>query len=347
MLVVDDEKNIRQTLGMFLEKLGCDVHLASTGEAALAALARAVDGAGFSRPAPRHRARRGADPQAARARPVAADRRLHRLRHDRDRGRHAPARRLGLSAQAVHARPDPPAGDARARAARADPAGRRPREPARARAAGAGHVVGEPADAAGLRSDRARRQDRRAGALSRRDRHRQDARWRGCCTTRARAASARSSWSTARRCRRSCWRASSSATRAARSPARSRISRGASRPPTAARCSSTRSARCRSRCRPSCCASCRTSSSSASARAETRTADVRIIAATNRDLEADIQAGRFREDLFYRLNVIEIRVPALRERPEDILRLARRFLAFFAASFGARRCPSCRRRPRR
>ncbi len=67
---------------------------------------------------------------------------------------------------------------------------------------------------------------------------------------------------------------------------------------------------------------------------ETRTADVRIIAATNRDIEADIQAGQFREDLFYRLNVIEIRVPALRERPEDILRLARRFLAFFAASFG-------------
>ena len=46
------------------------------------------------------------------------------------------------------------------------------------------------------------------------------------------------------------------------------------------------------------------------------------------------QAGRFREDLLYRLNVIEIRVPALRERPEDILPLARRFLAFFARSVG-------------
>jgi NtrC-family two-component system response regulator AlgB len=67
---------------------------------------------------------------------------------------------------------------------------------------------------------------------------------------------------------------------------------------------------------------------------ETRTADVRIIAATNRDIEADIQAGHFREDLLYRLNVIEIRVPALRERPEDILRLARRFLAFFASTLG-------------
>ncbi|HXX92313.1 MAG TPA: sigma-54 dependent transcriptional regulator [Planctomycetota bacterium] len=65
-----------------------------------------------------------------------------------------------------------------------------------------------------------------------------------------------------------------------------------------------------------------------------RQADVRVIAATNRDLEAEIQAGRFREDLFFRLNVVEIVLPPLRERPEDILRLARQFLGFFARTMG-------------
>ena len=62
----------------------------------------------------------------------------------------------------------------------------------------------------------------------------------------------------------------------------------------------------------------------------TRRADVRVVAATNRDLDADVKAGRFREDLLFRLNVIEIDVPPLRERADDILPMARRFLAFFA-----------------
>ncbi|HJX51761.1 MAG TPA: sigma-54 dependent transcriptional regulator [Polyangia bacterium] len=66
----------------------------------------------------------------------------------------------------------------------------------------------------------------------------------------------------------------------------------------------------------------------------TRQVDVRVVAATNRDLETDVQQGRFREDLLYRLNVIEIVVPALRDRAEDILPLARRFSSFYARSFG-------------
>ncbi len=66
----------------------------------------------------------------------------------------------------------------------------------------------------------------------------------------------------------------------------------------------------------------------------TRRVDVRVVAATNRDLDADVRSGRFREDLLYRLNVIEVVVPPLRERAEDILPLARRFLGFYARSSG-------------
>ena len=62
--------------------------------------------------------------------------------------------------------------------------------------------------------------------------------------------------------------------------------------------------------------------------------DVRLVAATNRDLEAHMRAGGFREDLYYRLNVVQIRVPALRERREDVLPLAEHFLRRFAAEQG-------------
>jgi len=64
----------------------------------------------------------------------------------------------------------------------------------------------------------------------------------------------------------------------------------------------------------------------------TRKADVRIIAATNTDLEKAVQEHRFREDLYYRLNVIQIQIPPLRERPDDIAPLAIRLLGFFSRS---------------
>ena len=68
--------------------------------------------------------------------------------------------------------------------------------------------------------------------------------------------------------------------------------------------------------------------------------DIRVVAATNRDLDAEVKAGRFREDLYFRLDVIKIELPPLRDRADDVLLIARYFVSRFSKEFGRSFDPS-------
>ena len=152
---------------------------------------------------------------------------------------------------------------------------------------------------------------------------------------RSRARRAASSRSTAPRCPRRCSRASCSATSAARSPTRARRATGLLRGGQRRHAVPRRDRRdAASACSPSCCARCRSARCGPSARPHEVPFDARIIAATNRDLESAVEDGRFREDLYYRINVIHIALPPLRARGGDVLPLAQHFLGEAAARNG-------------
>ncbi len=100
--------------------------------------------------------------------------------------------------------------------------------------------------------------------------------------------------------------------------------------PAAAPSSSTKSVKPPSPCRSNSSASCRSAASVPSAAAQETPIDVRVIAATNKNLLQQVQDGQFREDLYYRLSVIPVEVPPLRDRGEDVVLLANHFLKKFA-----------------
>ena len=109
-------------------------------------------------------------------------------------------------------------------------------------------------------------------------------------------------------------------------PERRRRARDASRPLMAALCFWMRSATSPSLARRSSCVYCKPANSNASGRASRAACEFACCSATNADLRGAIREGRFREDLFYRLNVIELKVPSLAARLDDVVPLARHFL---------------------
>ena len=112
--------------------------------------------------------------------------------------------------------------------------------------------------------------------------------------------------------------------------------RASSSRPTAARCSSTRSARCRSTLQVKLLRALQERVVFKVGDSKPERCDIRVVAATNRDLDERIKTGEFREDLYYRLNVVNLHLPPLRERGDDVLVIAKFLLAKYAEEYGAK-----------
>ena len=120
----------------------------------------------------------------------------------------------------------------------------------------------------------------------------------------------------------------------ARSPGRTIANPDVSNWPTTAPCFSMKSVTSPSSPRPNCYERSKTAASNALGDSEAIDVDFRLISATNRPLDLFVRDGRFREDLYYRVNAFAIRLPSLRERQVDIPVLASRFLARYCANNG-------------
>ena len=190
------------------------------------------------------------------------------------------------------------------------------------------------ADAGSVRPHQTSGSARAHGAHLRRDGHGQGARRAGAAPVRPAQGQALCRRSTARRWSRRSSNRSCSATCAARSPERPTTKRASSKRPTAARSSSTRSASCRSALQAKLLRVLESGEVQRVGSLQPVHTDVRVVCASNRDLGVEVAAGRFRSDLLYRLNVVQITLPSLRDRREDIPYLTAAFLREFGQRFG-------------